>query len=286
MSERPELSDYLEGVNYDKILKVYRKGFDNGFDTNLGMNFSELFKIAKGYITVLTGVPGHGKSEFMDQITVNMAEKYKWRTMYYSPENFPIEQHHLKLIEKYTKQQFFGGGRMSEQTVKSAFAWVNVYFAFIDPQENENIGLDGILEMVETEHRENGLDMFVLDPWNEVEPDMKKNENDHQWIGRCIKKLRLFARKLDIALFVIAHPKKMETNSKGKSQVPSPYDIAGSSNWYNKADNIITVFRDDDARNVRVMVQKVKLRQYGKIGLSTFEWFGGRGGTYKPTKNE
>jgi len=70
---------------------------------------------------------------------------------------------------------------------------------------------------------------------------------------------------------VVAHPSKLLRGADGKRPVPTPYDIAGSAHWYNKADNIITVHRDQlEPRDQRVQihVQKVRFKHMGRIGLA------------------
>jgi twinkle protein len=53
--------------------------------------------------------------------------------------------------------------------------------------------------------------------------------------------------------------------------VPTPYDVAGSAHWRNKADNCIAIWRDTakDTRTVEVHVQKVRKKSVGKVGMAT-----------------
>ena len=54
----------------------------------------------------------------------------------------------------------------------------------------------------------------------------------------------------------------MESDNNRKPVVPSPYDISGSANWYNKCDNCITVYRhrNDDEDYVGIHVQKIRFQ--------------------------
>jgi twinkle protein len=49
----------------------------------------ETFKIRPGELTVVTGAPGTGKSQFIDALMVNMAEIYGWSFGVCSFENPP-----------------------------------------------------------------------------------------------------------------------------------------------------------------------------------------------------
>ena len=58
------------------------------------------YTVAPGQLTVLTGWPGSGKSEWLDALILNLARR-GWRFAIYSPENAPPELHVAKYLEKF-----------------------------------------------------------------------------------------------------------------------------------------------------------------------------------------
>lgn len=60
------------------------------------------YSVRPGEWTLVTGIPGHGKSEFLDAMTINLAARHGWRFGIFSPENQPFSLHLAKLAEKYT----------------------------------------------------------------------------------------------------------------------------------------------------------------------------------------
>jgi twinkle protein len=85
--------------------------------------------------------------------------------------------------------------------------------------------------------------------------------------------LKRFARNHGVHLWVIAHPNKMQTGKDNKIAVPSLYDISGSANWANKADNGIVVHRSDDiADATEIWVKKVRFKHVGKRGMTTLKY--------------
>jgi twinkle protein len=56
--------------------------------------------------------------------------------------------------------------------------------------------------------------------------------------------------------------------------VPTPWDINGSANFRNKADNCLTIWRDEDSPElpVKVYVQKVRFKNIGCIGMVELKW--------------
>ena len=67
------------------------------------------WSVRLGEITVITGIPGSGKSEWMDALMVNLAKRHNFHFAIYSPENHPLEFHVSKLLEKVMKLPFSDG---------------------------------------------------------------------------------------------------------------------------------------------------------------------------------
>lgn len=64
-------------------------------------------QVAPGELTLVTGVPNSGKSEWLDALAVNLAAAYGWRFALCSLEN-DREGHLIKLIEKRCVGQWCG----------------------------------------------------------------------------------------------------------------------------------------------------------------------------------
>jgi hypothetical protein len=65
-------------------------------------------QVAPGEVTLVTGVPNSGKSEWLDALIVNLAEEHGWRFALASMEKAPV--HHVRqLVEKRLRKPFFGG---------------------------------------------------------------------------------------------------------------------------------------------------------------------------------
>ncbi|RDF61982.1 hypothetical protein DV997_21150, partial [Acinetobacter baumannii] len=76
-------------------------------------------------------------------------------------------------------------------------------------------------------------------------------------------------RDSDVLFFLVAHPKKLEKNKAEEYPMPTMYDIAGSSDFWNMADYGISLRRDVDfdtkanLNNGKLAVQKVKFKHLG-----------------------
>ena len=96
-----------------------------------------------------------------------------------------------------------------------------------------------------------------------------------EYISRVLSRLRQFARRTATWVGVVAHPTKLQKDPRtGEYPVPTPYDISGSANWRNKADNCISFWRSFKRSDnvVELHVQKIKSKGIGKLGMQKFRW--------------
>jgi hypothetical protein len=253
------------GDQISETEKLYSQGYQKGESTGWTA-LDRLLTIVPGQLNVVTGIPSHGKSEFVDNIAVNLSVSSGWRWVYFSPENWPIEIHVQKLSEKIIGKPFFGTGRMSIYELKSASEFIHDKFHFVNAVEEE-VSIDDILLEAEKLKLTTGLEGLIFDPWNELEYCRSSKQSETDFIGETLKRLRKFARKHSLSTWVVAHPAKPQKDKNGNYPVPNLYDISGSAHWYNKADNGIVIHRDFELDQTQVIVQKVKFRYYGKPGV-------------------
>jgi len=274
--------DYpIEGfvsVSDDALGNFYDKGISPGAYPGW-KRFAEHYTVKPGEMTIVTGAPNSGKSEFLDAMLVNLATLHDQRFVVYSPENSPAEVHITKLVEKRvgkTAQQHYLT-RMSKPEYLDAARWVRDHFNFINPEES-GMKLKEILDMTAALLFRNGIDGLVIDPWNELDHDCPKDTSETLYISKCLSQIRNFARENQIHIWIVAHPTKLtkiKDKATGEMVYPpaTPYDISGSAHWFNKADNCLSVFRPTgDNEPVTVFVQKIRFKTNGKRGASHFTY--------------
>ncbi len=239
-------------------------------------NLRPLFTVADSQLTVVTGIPGSGKSEFMDALAVNLSETDDWGWAIYSPENYPVAIHMAKLTEKRTRSPFGPGPteRMTPPQLDTAMDWVNDHFEWLDPTyPTYGALLEAALYFRNTERRHFGI---ILDPWNSLEHLRPDRQSETDYVCEALTNMLNLARKHGVHIFVVAHPTKIAKNQQtGVRPIPTPYDISGGAHWYNRPDNIITVHRDQDDRNsndVQVHVQKIKFKHIGRLGVADLKY--------------
>jgi len=244
-----------------KILDIKFKGYQKGQTTGW-KSLDKMFSVAKKQFTVITGVPSAGKSEFMDALAVNLMMFNKWKFAVFSPENYPAEMHYHKLIEKICGKELRD---IEDEDIETTIKIIDNSFKFIDALEDD-ITLDVIFSQTKELIKQFGIDALIIDPWNEIELDRPGNISESDFIGKCLRQSRKFARRENIHLFIVAHPTKLQKDKSGKYPIPELWDISGSAHWRNKADNGICVHRDYENNCTDILVQKVKFKYFGRQG--------------------
>jgi len=250
-----------------EVLHEYNSGIDGGEKTGWS-TLDELYTVRVGEMTIVTGIPGSGKSNFIDALCMNLILKHSWRIAVFSPENWPVKRHMKTLLEKLLNKSFDSnkhGERMTPEGVREGTHHLEEHVRFIIPKD-EIISVDVILKYARILCLQYGIKGLIIDPWNEVEHDQKMGEREDQYISRSLTKIRRFARFNGLHIWVIAHPTKLMKNSDGKYDPPTMYDISGGAQWRNKADNGICVYRDFDTNLTTIIIQKIRFREIGKLG--------------------
>jgi len=256
----------------DELVSLYENGLPPG--DSIGVpEFDKLLTFEPYRVTTVTGVPSHGKSEFIDFVVSRLVCFKGWKVAYYSPENYPRALHVSKIIEKISAKPF---GKRNDISVRSTLPeivnigeWMQDKVFFVRP-ESEDFSVDSILTHAKKLVSRYGLRCLVIDPYNKLEHDIEKGETETVYISRFMDKLTAFAQNNQVHIFLIAHPTKMQENDDGTFKVPTLYSISGSAHFYNKTDNGITVYRNFDNDTTSVYVQKVKFKHIGRTGVQDF----------------
>lgn len=256
----------------ERINNLYLNGFPEG--AKIGFEtFDKHISFKEGQLTIITGIPSSGKSEFVDEIMVRLAQIQDWKFGVFSAENQPEEYHFMKWSEKHTSKSFFGLSqfRQTPEDVLKAKYFINDHFYFVQINEDNSV-LDELLLKFKQLINRKGINAVLIDPWNYLEHDIPKGYSETQYISEALTKICRFAKINNIHIFLVAHPVKIKKDANGKYMVATPYDIAGSAHFFNKADNCLSVYRDFDTNLVTVYIQKVRFRFIGKIGKVDFQW--------------
>ena len=246
--------------------------FDNGFGPGAETGWEEMDKICtyeRRRNIIVTGTPGAGKSEWVDELVLRLCLRHQWKIGFFSPENIPIVYHLRKLIEKLTGHRFQNGCGMTEGLLARSEEFLAENVSHISLKGNATP--DRVLAKARELVVRRGCRIFVFDPLNRFDHEPAPGQTETQYISNLLNKFTEFATQYNCLLILVAHPRKMNRNpTTGATPRVEMYDINGSADFYTKADYGIVVERDKEIGITRVYVDKVKFKHLGVGGVATF----------------
>lgn len=248
---------YLPEDFTSQITALYDGGAVRGASTGLE-TLDNLYTVLPGQLSVVTGLPGSGKSELIDQIAINIAKTQGWRFAICSFEN-PPAMHLAKLAEKMVGKPFFGPDRMSIEERDSALSWLNRHFVFLQSHDGAPSTVQSIVDRTKQAIMRMGVRGLVIDPYNYLSMG---GDSEHQAISRMLSDVALFCRSHSLHVWFVAHPAKISQDVR----VPTGQHISGSAAWFAKADMGITVHRVKNQPLTEVHVWKSRFKWVGKLG--------------------
>lgn len=246
--------------------------YDSGYPVGALVDMAETdehLSWNRGELVVVTGIPGSGKSTWLDYMFMRLAYLKGWKFGLFSPENIaPLK------ITRMTEQLMGKGMKQMNRTeLDVAMKVIDKHFWFYNVEVMEDYRLSALLKIAATMVKRNGIDCLCLDPFNYIEPEAG-DESAHEKIGTLLRKLKQFAVKYNVCVTLVAHPRKMDKTSAGYN-VPRLYDISGSHHFFNVPDVGIAVhrtFENGQKDPVEVHVQKIKYHFRGKLGRIDYEF--------------
>lgn len=268
-------------VDYSEIEELDISQMD-GVKTGIKPLDDELLKIFYGTLTVLSGRPGSGKTSIIDQTIARTID-----------DGSPVFLFSKEMPERMSANWFntiiAGRRNMVERTSRDNRKYYIVpqavqkkmqshynkkLFIYRDDEPND---VDSVLKSAEECVRKFGCKLIVLD--NLMMIDLNCSESDKNTAQtNLINALIKFAAKFNVAVVLIAHPRKtQDTNSDIEM-----YDISGTSNIINLAMRSIGLRRvskkeKNDSKskwhNYDVVLTVIKDRLLGKADFQMGLWY-------------
>lgn len=258
---------------YPEVMDFFENGYPEGIKTNIE-GFDDHLTLSPGQLTVVTGTPGSGKSEFVDYIMTSCTKFHQWRFGVCSFENQPSSLHVTKISEKLIGKSFaFRSNpysRMTKEELEDSLDIIADHYFFININKVD-VTLSGILEKAKELVTRKGIKGLLIDPWNYIEHKVPNGYTETQYVSEALTALKSFAITYGVHVFLVAHPTKMKKEGN-VYEIPTLYSISGSAHFFNKTDNGFTIVRDFNTNEVTVYIQKVRFSWSGKVGSVKFRY--------------
>uniref|UniRef100_A0A2P2L998 Twinkle homolog proteinic/mitochondrial n=2 Tax=Rhizophora mucronata TaxID=61149 RepID=A0A2P2L998_RHIMU len=259
---------------FDEIDAYYHQslGYELGVSTGWRA-LNALYNVVPGELTVVTGVPNSGKSEWIDALLCNLNSSVGWKFALCSMEN-KVRDHARKLLEKHMKKPFFDARygessvRMSVEQLEQGKQWLSDTFYLIRCEDDQLPNIKWVLNLARVAVLRHGVRGLVIDPYNELDHQRNYSMTETEYVSQMLTLVKRFAQHHSCHVWFVAHPRQMH-NWIGAP--PNLYDISGSAHFINKCDNGIVIHRNRDPEagpidQVQVCVRKVRNKVIGNIG--------------------
>ncbi|KAI7727228.1 hypothetical protein M8C21_022523 [Ambrosia artemisiifolia] len=208
----------------------------------------DLYNVVPGELTVVTGVPNSGKSEWIDALLCNLNQSNGWKFALCSMEN-KVREHARKLLEKRMKKPFFNVRygqsveRMSEEELEIGKKWLSDTFHLIRCENDCLPSINWVLGLAKAAVLRHGVNGLVIDPYNELDHQRPPNQTETEYVSQMLTSIKRFAQHHSCHVWFVAHPRQLQ---QWTGKPPNLYDISGSAHFINKCDNGIVIHRNRD----------------------------------------
>lgn len=203
----------------------------------------DLWRFRTGEISVLVGVPNHGKSTLANQIGLWLAMNQNWSVAFFTPEQHP-SVHVDRLLTCYLGKS---PKISSESEIAHARSFLGRHVIWIAPNIDEDCTVEWLRERMAAVAWRYNCRIVIIDPWNQLDHDRGMDWREDEYEREMLKRMRRTAVDCGLHVMILVHPRKPQTDRKdGTSPVPSGYSIAGSGHWVNAPDLGATIYRGDN----------------------------------------
>lgn len=254
-------------VNVSEIQDVDLDEMD-GVYTGIKELDMEIMRLFYGTLTVVSGLPGAGKTSFLSQLICQSLDQDKPAWMFSREMPGWMEKswlnyimaggHHVKTYEDKNGAKYYKVSPMAKDAINTYYS--NKWFLYRDDWSNK---LEDLMVSMEDSVRKYGAKLLILDNLMTIELGADENSALIKQTD-CINRLIRFAMKYSVAVVLVAHPRKMP-----KGEDVGLYDISGTSNIINLAHRTIGLRRIDKEKEQSshdVCLTLIKDRMRGKSG--------------------
>ena len=273
---------------YKSVVETILEGNRVGREISLS-NFADVMRLRGTGILTITGIPGHGKTEFVDQILVDLARMYNESSLIVGFEQSP-EEHIIKLARKMIGSNITCDTwwhEKNEIAFKENYGFITKKIQHIDVMKTGGKIESILIKSAEwiQQQRRLGEDpkYVVIDPFNMLSTTGKVS--GYEKAEEILRQLTHFSHQMGVLVILVAHPFKMKKDEKtGEYEIPDFYSVKGSSAFFEMSYHGLTIYRTNGMVLVRVL--KVKQNNMGDAGADVWFMYDKNSGRYIPCDEE
>lgn len=276
-------------------VKIRRMEDVDGIQIGLKPLDNHLMRLFNGTLTILSGLPGSGKSSLLSQIICRTADEGKCVAVYSKELENPMQKTWTHSIwagpwhaKEYRSKEGASYYRFSDDVLTEID---NYYRGKVFLYRDEASGDETeILKTLEDSVRIKGCKLVVLDNLMCIDFSSDK-EDDLKQQTSFIRKLVAFSIKFSVAVILVAHPRKLPAG-----QGIGKFDVAGTMNIVNLCSRMLSLKRvsekekqenpDSDKGKYDVIISVVKDRVLGRESIDVGVYYDKRSRRFYTNEEE
>ena len=257
--------------NADEVLDILMGNYDHGYEVGMGKLTDSIFHpTSDGGLIILTGRPNSGKTDFLNCMMAHLMYNCNKRVAFFSFEK-PIKGKHVREIARIAlgvenTETMDGNESPEEARLVNRHALSFLMNHMVDFDTKSRLpDSKYITELAESEMRKKKqkIDFLVIDPYvfiNVTEGGSRATETEK--VKLMLTRLQQWSRAHHIWTVVVAHPRIQYKDGHEAFPPLDLYSIAGSAQWANLADYLLTVTRVNKPQEGKTysIVEMLKVR--------------------------
>lgn len=242
-----DLSEHKED-----ILDIMMGNYDRGYEVGMGGLTDGIFHpTSEGGLIILTGRPNSGKTDFLNCLMAHLMYHNQKRVAFFSFEK-PIKGKHVREIARIAlgvrnTEDMDGAESPEEARLENqrVLDYLSEHMVDFDtktrlPDSNYIIGM---MEAMMNRKKQK-IDYLVIDPYVFINmTDGGSRATETEKVRLMLTKLQAWSRTRHIWTVVVAHPRIQYKDGHEAFPPLDIYSVAGSAQWANLADFLLTVNR-------------------------------------------
>ncbi len=257
--------------NADEVLDILMGNYDHGYEVGMGKLTDGIFHpTSDGGLIILTGRPNSGKTDFLNCMMAHLMYNCNKRVAFFSFEK-PIKGKHVREIARIAlgvenTETMDGNESPEEARLVNRHALKFLMSHMVDFDTKSRLpDSKYITELAESEMRKKKqkIDFLVIDPYvfiNVTEGGSRATETEK--VKLMLTRLQQWSRAHHVWTVVVAHPRIQYKDGHEAFPPLDLYSIAGSAQWANLADYLLTVTRVNKPQEGKTysIVEMLKVR--------------------------
>ena len=232
----------LEGVATLDMIEDFDVHEAETLKTGIDDIDTDLIGMVFGSLNVLSGRNGSGKSTILNQIYIAEAINQGYKTFLFSGELVGGNVKYWLLQTLANEEQFAeytakDGHKYKKVTIQAKEKIVQDVKDRFFLYDSDDYRIEAIIEKMTILAKRYGVRVFIIDNLMTLESSLK---DKYEAETDTVKKLKAFAKKYNVIVHLVAHPRKSMNENITKD------DVAGSANITNLADYVTVIERNFD----------------------------------------